>query len=437
MLSGQATTVAYRAAMLTTNEVPATNVEARGMAEIRAHVVRDANGQVVSGSVDFTVRYAFPPAQNFTGLHIHRGNAGTNGPVVIDTGITAATSVIDAEGAGVISRQVQIRPTDTAALQALRDLLVTPEGFYVNLHTTQFPGGAVRGQLDPALTVTHVTRMSPANEIPAITGSNASGTAAITVFRAFNSSGQASSGLVIFEIDYDLTQRYTVTGLHIHRGFANENAGVVVDTGITAANPVITAENGRGIATYMVEVPMTAAGLELLGGLFYVPESFYVNLHTTINPGGFIRGQLRAAEFRHIDVTMLSSNEVPPLADLNASGMAGVDIWAVRNASGAVEAASVRFDVNFRFPGAIEITGLHIHDGEAGINGPVRIDSAITGAAAVPSESGFGNVTRTMRVGEGLALATLNSLMTNPAAHYLNLHTRVNPGGAIRGQLGN
>ncbi len=427
--------VPFRGIMLPTNEVPAANVEARGMADIRAHVVRDARGQVISGAVDFTIRYAFPPMQNFTGLHIHRGAAGVNGPVMIDTGITAATSVIDETGIGVITRQVQILPNNTAALSALRDMLVDPAGFYVNLHTTQFPGGAIRAQLDATLTVTHVTRMSPANEIPAITGSNAAGTAAITVLRAYNGAGRMSAGLVMFEVDYDLTQQYTVTGLHIHRGLATENAGVVVDTGINAANPVRTAENGRGIATYMVEVPVAGPGEELLNALTYAPDFFYVNMHTTVNPGGFIRGQLRQAETRRFNVTMLPSNEVPAIPGLEAAGLAAVDVHSVRNAAGAVEAASVQFDVNFAFAGAIEVTGLHIHDGEAGINGPVRIDSGITGAAAIPVESGVANITRRMRVADANGLATVNSLLANPAMHYLNLHTRVNPGGAIRGQL--
>ena len=43
---------------------------------------------------------------------------------------------------------------------------------------------------------------------------------------------------------------------------------------------------------------------------------------------------------------------------------------------------------------------------------------------------------RSVNVGSGQALASLNSLLTNPENHYLNLHTAVNAGGVFRAQLG-
>ena len=66
-----------------------------------------------------------------TMAHIHRGAAGTNGPPVV---------TLDAGPAGCVSG-------DPAAVQ---DVEVNPGGYYVNLHTADFPGGAIRGQLAPA-----------------------------------------------------------------------------------------------------------------------------------------------------------------------------------------------------------------------------------------------------------------------------------------------
>ncbi|GGV27197.1 CHRD domain-containing protein [Streptomyces spectabilis] len=72
-----------------------------------------------------------------TALHIHQGGKGTNGGVKVDfTGLLA-----DAERRRVTGT-VTVR--DAALLKRLK---TKPTAFYANLHTAQFPGGAVRGQL--------------------------------------------------------------------------------------------------------------------------------------------------------------------------------------------------------------------------------------------------------------------------------------------------
>ena len=75
-----AETIPFRAVMLPSNEVPAIPINASGAATILLHVVRDAQGQVISASTDFNVSYQFPGEIRFTGLHIHKGRAGENGP---------------------------------------------------------------------------------------------------------------------------------------------------------------------------------------------------------------------------------------------------------------------------------------------------------------------------------------------------------------------
>jgi hypothetical protein len=70
----------FRAIMLPSNDGPPTPAGPTGVADIAVHAVRDSNGIIVSGSVDFVVRSTFPADVTFTGLHIHSGPAGMNAP---------------------------------------------------------------------------------------------------------------------------------------------------------------------------------------------------------------------------------------------------------------------------------------------------------------------------------------------------------------------
>jgi hypothetical protein len=69
-----------------------------------------------------------------TAAHIHRGSADVAGPVVVDLAPPGA----DGHSEGCVS--VQDR-------ELLRSIKNNPSGFYVNVHNTPFPAGAVRGQL--------------------------------------------------------------------------------------------------------------------------------------------------------------------------------------------------------------------------------------------------------------------------------------------------
>ena len=86
-----AETAVFVAALSPDNEVPAiTGYAATGTAVLYAHAMRNAQGQIVSGSVDFVIYHNLPDTPTVTGLHVHTGSAGANGGVVINTGITGA-----------------------------------------------------------------------------------------------------------------------------------------------------------------------------------------------------------------------------------------------------------------------------------------------------------------------------------------------------------
>ena len=65
--------------------------------------------------------------------HIHVGAVGVAGPIVLPLSAPDATGV--AKGCTSVSRTLA------------KKLIQHPERYYVNVHTTDFPGGAIRGQL--------------------------------------------------------------------------------------------------------------------------------------------------------------------------------------------------------------------------------------------------------------------------------------------------
>ena len=67
-----------------------------------------------------------------TAAHIHRGGAGVNGPPVITLDAPDDNDSDDC---------------DTVADALVDEIRANPGGFYVNVHTADYPDGAIRGQI--------------------------------------------------------------------------------------------------------------------------------------------------------------------------------------------------------------------------------------------------------------------------------------------------
>src|SRR4029077_12236491 len=125
------------------------------------------------------------------------------------------------------------------------------------------------------------------------------------------------------------------------------------------------------------------------------------------------------------------SQEVPPIKGLKADARGSVTFDLERSSAGEITSGEVIFYFNYSFPGPVTITGLHIHQAPKGTNAPVLVSS---GVAPFTDTDGQGNITTVVT---GTAPATLQAILDNPRNYYVNLHTTVNPGGAMRDQMHN
>jgi len=113
------------------NETPATTSVAKGHTLIK---VRN------DGTIEFKTQINNKNHETFVAGHIHQAAVGVAGSVVVPLFVapTPQTSARHIKQSGVATPN----PGTTGAA-----LCQNPSGYYVNYHTTAFPGGAIRGQL--------------------------------------------------------------------------------------------------------------------------------------------------------------------------------------------------------------------------------------------------------------------------------------------------
>lgn len=248
------------------NEVPVVGGPAVGDPDGTALALVRLQGDEVS----FALRWkniAAPAAG-----HIHQAVAGQNGAIKVPFFGSALPGSANATTGTVKADQTLIQ-----------QISANPAGFYVNLHTAEFPGGAVRAQLHKlpgAVDLNGVLRGGPLaslndgqQEVPgaapsgdpdgrATTFVNASGTH-VDFWATWSAIGTPSAG-------------------HIHSAPVGVNGGIVVPFFMGALPDSITGLAG------------SVGGLDrsLVKNIARNPAAYYTNLHTADFPAGAVRGQL-------------------------------------------------------------------------------------------------------------------------------------------------
>jgi hypothetical protein len=129
--SGRGVTCALHARLAAENETTGSTSVAKGHTLIK--VRRD-------GTIEFKTQINNKNSEMFVAGHIHQAPAGVAGPVVVPLFVAPAP----ATNARHI-RQSGVATPNAGTTGA--DLCANPGAYYVNYHTTAFPGGAIRGQL--------------------------------------------------------------------------------------------------------------------------------------------------------------------------------------------------------------------------------------------------------------------------------------------------
>lgn len=332
------------------------------------------------------------------GAHIHIGSVGRNGDVAV-----LLNATVDPDGSsGVFEAGNNTFELDSETLQAI----INREA-YVNIHTTGFPGGEIRGQITSMATSIWKAGLSGVNQNPFV-DSRGHGSLMIE-YNAFDNSIVAFG--TFNNMESGIAEEIA-GGAHIHIGYAGQNGPVVY-----ALESILENEGTSGV--------FSAAANEFLLGAEELPSflqrATYVNVHSDDNNPGELRGQILPLAQYHFNAYLGGSQEVPSVV---SSGNGAVKVeWT----NGQVAVTGSFTDLINDFDSEVA-GGAHIHFGLPGQNG----DIALVLGATVDEDKRSGVFTSMLNTFE--IDAPMEDAFMNRAS-YVNIHTNGFPGGEVRGQV--
>lgn len=265
-LTARAQVVEFRATITAAQEVPATTSAATGT----AIMLYDVNANTFDLFVSITGM-----TNTATASHLHEAAAGVAGGVVTNLGAEA-----------VYTRNGN---TLTAVFRGVTHggdkLKLLQNGTYFNIHSAQFPGGEVRGQMI-ARPKRLVAVMDVAQEQAAFPAVNLAGGNLADFGAAVMSYDPGTNRISLRSSVFNF--RNTLNNSHYHEGAPGVSGGVVLNLGNNANAGGYTNVNGYISGSF--DVPYTGDPIKLLTG------GAYLNYHSTTFTGGELRGQVRATD---------------------------------------------------------------------------------------------------------------------------------------------
>ena len=264
------------------------------------------------------------------------------------------------------------------------DVFANPSAFYVNVHTADFPDGAIRGQLSRPVT-TLASGLSGAEVAPGPGETDGSGGVSLDLM--------ADGTTICAFATYDGGE--APMAAHIHKGALGASGPIVVtlppfddvfsDGCIAGGNPALVADLAAN------------------------PEDYYVDIHTDNHPNGAVRGQLEEAF--DVGTALSGAEEAPGPGDADGAGDATISL---------IGDDQICATIHVR--GTSKPTAAHIHRGADGVAGPI-VTTLLT-----PTFNSSGGCM-------DIDPALYDEIAASPASFYVDVDTGDFPTGAVRGQL--
>lgn len=272
--------VEFRATINASQENPATGSDAAGSAVMLYDVATNTFDLWVTLN-DFT--------NTISASHVHEAATGTNGPVVTNLGAEEVYTRTGNTITGVF-RGVTHGGDAVKLLQS---------GAYLNFHSSEFPGGEIRGQLiaQPKRLTALIDVAQEKAAFPNNTYSSDAYGAAIVLYDVASNTVDVRISLYTFA--------NTLTASHFHEAAPGASGPVVTNLGGGTASSYLRV--GNWITGTFDDLAYTGDPVTLLSG------GAYLNFHSNVYPGGEVRGQVLPSE------ELLSSR----LDNLSARGFVG------------------------------------------------------------------------------------------------------------------